>query len=161
MAVNKEKPHLVVLPEDDADRQLANGFALEIDSRQIMILPISEGWSRAREDFKGKEEEKMKKYQGRHVVILIDFDEQGDDRYNAVWDEVSEEVRDRTFIIGPRKDPQQLKRALSSESLENIGRKLARDCRDGTRSVWNHPEIAHNAKELDRFCPAARRILFG
>jgi hypothetical protein len=29
MSVNKYHPHVLVLPEDDANRQLANGFLLD------------------------------------------------------------------------------------------------------------------------------------
>ena len=29
MSVNVYKPHVLVLPEDDADRQIANGFLLD------------------------------------------------------------------------------------------------------------------------------------
>lgn len=29
MSVNKERPHVLILPEDDANRQLANGFQLD------------------------------------------------------------------------------------------------------------------------------------
>lgn len=31
MSVNKYKPHVLVLPEDDANRQLANGFLLGLE----------------------------------------------------------------------------------------------------------------------------------
>ena len=43
MSINKHKPHLLVLPEDDADRQIANGFVIAqgvgLDDRAIQILP--------------------------------------------------------------------------------------------------------------------------
>ena len=29
MSVNRHQPHVLVLPEDDANRQLANGFRLD------------------------------------------------------------------------------------------------------------------------------------
>jgi len=31
MSVNGHLPHVLVLPEDDANRQLANGFVLDLD----------------------------------------------------------------------------------------------------------------------------------
>ncbi len=42
MSVNRALPHVLVLPEDDANRQIANGFLLALDSsvqRRIQVLP--------------------------------------------------------------------------------------------------------------------------
>jgi hypothetical protein len=40
MSVNKYQPHILVLPEDDANRQLANGFVLDqsVATRNIQVL---------------------------------------------------------------------------------------------------------------------------
>lgn len=40
MSVNKHLPHVFVLPEDDANRQLANGFYLaeSLDVRRMQVL---------------------------------------------------------------------------------------------------------------------------
>ena len=40
MSVNKYLPHVLVLPEDDANRQLANGFLLDPNllDRRIQLL---------------------------------------------------------------------------------------------------------------------------
>jgi hypothetical protein len=42
MGLNKYKPHLLVLPEDDPNRQIANGFvhnpAVDLNERAIQIL---------------------------------------------------------------------------------------------------------------------------
>ncbi|QEI40683.1 hypothetical protein BMF77_01255 [Dolichospermum sp. UHCC 0315A] len=42
MSINKNKPHLLILPEDDANRQIVNGFIqnLNVNNRAIQILPI-------------------------------------------------------------------------------------------------------------------------
>ncbi|HEX4229241.1 MAG TPA: hypothetical protein VHZ07_11265 [Bryobacteraceae bacterium] len=47
MSVNKFKPHVLILPEDDANRQLANGFLLALDpivQRNVQVLPVAGGW---------------------------------------------------------------------------------------------------------------------
>ena len=43
MSVNKFRQHVFVLPEDDANRQLANGFLLDLSVRQVQILPEAGG----------------------------------------------------------------------------------------------------------------------
>jgi len=46
MSVNKYKPHVVVLPEDRANLQIANGFLLnpDLNERLIQVLPHVRGW---------------------------------------------------------------------------------------------------------------------
>ncbi len=47
MSQNRERPHILVLLEDDANRQLANGFHLQVDwtlQRQMQVLPVAGGW---------------------------------------------------------------------------------------------------------------------
>ena len=52
MSVNVFQPHLMVLPEDDANRQIVNGFLLDpsLNQRAIQPLPIDGGWSKVRDD---------------------------------------------------------------------------------------------------------------
>ena len=48
MSVNRHNPHVYVLPEDDANRQLANGFWQEVDwnrQRQMYVLSVAGGWN--------------------------------------------------------------------------------------------------------------------
>ena len=49
MSVNKYLPHLLILPEDDANRELANGFVLNhaVNSRAVQILPPAGGWKKS------------------------------------------------------------------------------------------------------------------
>lgn len=49
MSVNRHLPHVLVLPEDDANRQIANGFLLHhaIGNRKIQVLEEAGGWLHA------------------------------------------------------------------------------------------------------------------
>ena len=53
MSVNKFQPHVLVLPEDDANRQLANGFLLDqyVSTHKIQVLPKVGGWTQVLELF--------------------------------------------------------------------------------------------------------------
>ena len=45
---NKYLPHIHVLAEDDANRQIVNGFLLELnDNRAVKVLPLAGGWTKA------------------------------------------------------------------------------------------------------------------
>ena len=73
MSVNKHLPHVLVLPEDDANRQLANGFYLEIDRpRQMQVLPVAGGWNEVLNSFKRDHVAEMERRANRFVVLASD-----------------------------------------------------------------------------------------
>jgi len=49
MRVNKFVEHILVLPEDDANRQIVNGFILNlsVNATAIQVLPIANGWKKS------------------------------------------------------------------------------------------------------------------
>jgi hypothetical protein len=84
MSVNKYLPHVLVLPEDDANRQLANGFHVS----------------------------GMRKYTDRFMVLLIDFDDHLN-RLKTMKDSIPEDLLDRVFILGTLSKPEALRQAAS------------------------------------------------
>jgi len=147
MAVNKYNEHVLILPEDDANRQLANGFMLEFDTRQVQVLPVAGGWRVVCSDFKKNHVSDMRKYPERYLVLLIDFDDDLE-RLNLVKQDIPEDLSDRVFVLGSLGEPEDLRKQLGS--FEKIGKKMADDCRNGTRDVWEHPLLKHNERELAR-----------
>ena len=75
MTVNRYRNHILVLPEDDANRQLAIGFGLGVNSRQIQVLPEAGRWLNVCSTFNSQHIKSMQKYPKRHLVLLLDFDE--------------------------------------------------------------------------------------
>jgi hypothetical protein len=113
MGLNKEKPHLIIIPEDDKDRQLAVGFEFEVkNTKQIYIERNAGGWVRACEFFSQEYLSSMNRYPGRYVVLLIDFDERDSNRLADVQKMLPSGFEDRVFVIGSRKDPEQLKKKI-------------------------------------------------
>ncbi len=158
MSVNKNKPHIYVLPEDDANRELANGFHLEINStRQMQVLRVAGGWHNVLSLFKSEHVSEMQRYPNRFMVLLVDFDGR-QDRGDAAKATVPADLTDRVFILGTWTEPEDLKTALGS--YETIGSELARDCREETDITWEHDLLRHNASELQRLRERVRPILF-
>jgi hypothetical protein len=90
MSPNKEKPHVLVLPEDDANTRLATGFHLVVDStksRQMQVLPAAGGWNEVLQRFANDEVGGMDKWPKRFMVLLIDFDGR-EDRLHTVKAEI-------------------------------------------------------------------------
>jgi hypothetical protein len=159
MSVNKYQPHVLLLPEDDANTELANGFVLEVKHiRRIQILPEAGGWKNACETFFSEHVKGMYNYSERYFVLPIDFDDQADRAAN-IKERIPHNLRNRVFLIGTKTEPEALKQA-GLGSLESIGRHLAKECRDGNRDIWSHDLLRQNASEVDRLDKAVGRLLF-
>jgi hypothetical protein len=158
VSVDKFKPHVFVLPEDDANRQLVNGFQLgeTVNHRQIHVLEVAGGWSKVLANFQSDHVNGMVANQNRYMVLLIDFD--GQDRIEQAKAFVPDDLTDRVFVLGVWTEPEDLKRDLGS--YETIGRALARDCREQTDETWGHDLLRHNASEIDRLRASVVPLLF-
>lgn len=158
--MNKHVPHVLVLPEDDANRQLALGFILdhEVDHRRIKILEVAGGWNVVLERFNQNHVHNMERNPNPFMVLLIDFDEDPN-RLQVAMNNIPETLRERVFILGVWNFPERLRTELG-EDYETIGKSLARDCRDNTDKTWSHSLLAHNASELEKMRKAISPILF-
>ncbi len=154
--MNRERSHLMILPEDREDNNLANGFRqhLGIKANQIQILPPVGGWTHVRDAFAAEHVKAMRQYPKRYMVLLVDFDRMLN-RYDRVFEAVPEDLKDRVFVLGCLDEPEDLCRDLD-RSVEEIGETLADECATNLRDLWNHPMLAHNIVELDRLCLVVR-----
>ena len=159
MSVNKYLPHLLILPEDDANRELANGFVLNhaVNSRAVQILPPAGGWKKVLHKFQANYLDGMrKKYRDRHLVLLIDFD-QDKTRIDRVQEEIPQDVADRVFVLGTWSEPEAL-RTKTGKTFEKIGSELAKDCPDIRNELWSDELLEHN--ELEEIVSSVRSFLF-
>jgi hypothetical protein len=160
VAINKYDWHILVLPEDKADRQLAIGFLLEpsVKDTAIQVLPPAGGWTDVRDQFSKIHIRGMNDYGKRYMVLLIDFDGR-EDRLEIVRRVIPDELKDRVIVIGVWKEPEDLKKELGC-GYEEIGLRLASDCQDRTNITWDHPLLIHNADEVSRMTEVLKPILF-
>jgi len=161
MGTNNYRAHVHILPEDDADRELANGFILGVlpaYSRAIQVLPPAGGWIKLLDEFRSFHMLGMRTFPLRQVVLLIDFD---DDLNRVSWIKrsIPEDLSGRVFVLGALGEPEDLRKDFGPD-YESIGQRLAEDCRDGTSPIWNHPQLRHNLCELDRLRQYVRPLLF-
>jgi hypothetical protein len=159
MSVNNYRPHVLVLPEDRANADIANGFLLNpsLDERSIQVLPYARGWLTVIEKFKGIAPT-MRQYLDRRVVLLIDFD--GDaDRLDYVMGEIPDDLRNRVFVLGVFSEPEKLKSSLG-QNFEGIGETLAMNCSDNIDELWLHELLKHNQSEVARLTSSVKPFLF-
>ena len=159
MSVNKFQPHVLVLPEDDANRELANGFLLDpsLRVRNIQLLPEVGGWTKVIERFTLDHVAQMDRIPERRLVLLIDLD--GDkDRVTTAKAAIPERLSDRVFVLGVFTEPEDLRADLGT--YEKIGLGIAADCREGTDTTWGHKLLRHNEGELARLRQKVLPILF-
>jgi len=160
MAPNKNQPHVLVLPEDRANSQMANGFLLDplLSSRTIQILEEAGGWIEVLNRFESDHAGAMESYPRRFMVLLIDFDGH-QERLAQAKNRIPPDLAERVFILGILTEPEDLKRNFGI-SYEKIGQAMAKDCREETDNVWGHALLKNNAGELDRLRQRVRPILF-
>jgi hypothetical protein len=158
MSVNKYQPHVLVLPEEDANRQLANGFLLDpfLSIRKIQVLEEVGGWNEVLDRFRSDHVVGLDRYPHRYMVLLIDFDGR-DDRLSNVKAAIPNHLTDRVFILGVWTEPEALRHA-SLGSYESIGLKLAQDCREETETTWGHNLLRTIQANLTVFAGALSRF---
>jgi hypothetical protein len=151
MSVNKYQDHLLVLPEDDAIREIAVGFLLEpsLQSGRVDILHPAGGWKRVLDVFLVEYVRSMTRYQNRHVVLVIDFDGEASKRLPDLRAQIPDDCADRVFVIGIASESEDLRRAFKV-SFEDMGKVLAADCLNETLHAWGHDLLKDNAIELQR-----------
>jgi hypothetical protein len=160
MSPNRFLPHVLVLPEDDANRELVLGFLLDssLSFRSIDLLGVAGGWIKVLDSFESNEIAGMRKYQKRFIVLVFDFDNDAS-RLSIAAKRIPEDLVSRVFILGSMRDPESLKRS-GLGNFEEIGLALAKDCRENTDTLWGHELLRHNSTELARLRERVRPILF-
>ena len=160
---NPYKSHVVVLPEDRANEEIVNGFNnfLDLYSRAIQIERPAGGWEKVVEKFlKNHASEMKKKFPERMMVLLIDFDENYEDRFSYVKERIPEDLENRVFVLGVLSEPEKLRSDIR-KNFENIGETLANDCsNNNTNGLWGHDLLKHNKTELDRMILSVKLFLF-
>lgn len=161
MSVNDYRPHILVLPEDDTNRQMANGFLLDVGNlryRQMQVLEEAGGWSAVLDRFKSTHIREMDRNLNRLMILLIDFDRDGN-RLGKVKKVIPDHLIDRVFVLGVWSEPEALK-SDTGKSYETIGSTMAKECREGTNTTWQHDLLKHNVDEVARLREHVLSILF-
>lgn len=161
MSCNAYKNHILVFPEDDANRQIANGFITypNINTRTIQVLPEAGGWLKLLKKFNSDHVDEMRKFTNRRMLLLIDFDDQDQARMNQINSQIPSDINARVFVLGVKSEPEKLKSALQ-KPFETIGHTLALECDNNQNILWNHCLLQHNQSELGRLSCDVKSFLF-
>jgi hypothetical protein len=160
MSINRYQPHIIVLPEDRANEEIANGFIQgeNVNERAIQVERPAGGWGKVVEKFTEVHVSEMRQFTKSMIVLLIDFDER-EDRFSHVNSQIPDDLRERVFILGVQSNPESLRRDIK-KNFESIGETLAKDCSDNTNELWGHDLLKHNKTELDRMILSVKPFLF-
>lgn len=159
MSVNKYLPHVIVVPEDRADEQIANGFLLHDQVKNLGVERPAAGWSGVLEKFKIELIPYLDKYKEGRAILLIDFDNKYEDRRDHFEQAIPGILKDRVFVVGVKATPEEFKQSLKKD-FETIGMELADNCFRNIDGLWTHDHLAHNNPDRVRLTHAVRPILF-
>lgn len=159
---NREMEHIYVLPEDDANRQIVNGFYTHprVNRSRMKVSPPSGGWLKVLQSFEDTQVANLRTYPQRFLVLIIDFD--GDaTRLAKAQSFIPEDLRNRVFVLGTRTNPENLRRSIRPRhSFERLGRALADDCVTDTAETWGQQELICNLVEVQRMRATVHQWLF-
>lgn len=160
MSANNFRPHLLVLPEDDANRQMLLGFRNHhaVNSRQMPVQNVARGWLNARDSILDEHIGLMRKYPERHVLLVVDFDDHPN-RREEIMSQIPEDLLERFYVLGCSDEPERLTSSLGI-NFEAVGESLALDCVHNTNDTWSHSMLIHNASELERLRANVKSFLF-
>jgi len=161
MSVNKYKPHVWVIPEDDANRQLVNGFLQyhSVDVRAIGVDTPAGGWGSVLEVFETQFLHYLRKWPCSYVVMLIDFDQKAESRRSKCEERIPEDLKSRVFVLGSKENPEQLRKEMKT-GFDKIGEGLAEDSLREDCGRWTNPHLSHNREELLRMVNTIKPIIF-
>lgn len=159
--MNRHAPHVLIVAEDDANRQMAVGFEGHpaVKYQWLKVQKAGRGWQNVLKTFQIELVPYLQKYLLAHVILLIDYDNVYAAR-RAQFDAATPiALKDRVFVLGAESSPEYLHNALGMKFRE-IGNALAGDCADGTMNLWHHPQLIHNEPDRLRLLTKVRGILF-
>lgn len=159
--MNRYAPHVYVIPEDDADRQIAVGFISQhrVQDARIKVVPEAGGWRNVLKTFQDEYVQTLRAYPHAHVVMLIDFDGYFAERRVEFENTIPDDLKARVFVLGSKGTPETLKRVLN-KSFEAIGKALADECDDGSTSLWDHEQLSQNNADRLRLVQAVKPFVF-
>jgi len=91
--------------------------------------------------------------------MVIDFDDDVQGRRPRFQEVIPKDVKLRVFVIGPKNEPETIKRSLGKSFME-IGKSLAADCDGDTWENWHHEQLRHNDSERLQLVQTVRPFLF-
>ncbi|WP_395144447.1 hypothetical protein [Armatimonas sp.] len=161
MAGNRYKNRVEIFVEDDANRELVNGF-LRVGylpyRKDIIVVTPAGGWRVLKNKFSEEYIKRMRNDKFLHVVLVVDFDDK-DDRFTEVSSVIPSDLCDRVMLIGMKDEPEDMRRSMGKH-LEDIGEEIAKACFDKAEGVWGDEHLKHNHSERERIGQTMRDLLF-
>ena len=143
---------LKILFEDSPYRDILNGVALSsnVNENNLDFYKPCKGWLKVFEQLEC-ELKLLEKFKNRHLLMVIDFDEKFESRYDMFFTKVHPQYQNRVFILGvDHKESEALKGLFRISDFEKIGKKLVEDCPTSDLSNWKNKHLECNLIEIKR-----------
>ena len=166
MGANIYQPHLLILSEDDAYRDLANGFVghSAIAIKKIQVDQPAGGWLKLLNAFTQNHVRDMETYTHRHVLMLLDLDGNSNRYRDDILPKIPANIYNRFFVLSCKDEAENLKSDMGRGKWEQMGEQLAESCHNDAygrlNSPWLLPQLDHNRIELARLGSTVRPFIF-
>ncbi len=155
MSVNRYQKYLIVLFEDRAYHDLFLGLNFS-RKQQISQKPILQGFDDVYFQLTNHQSltlQELKTYQKAYVLACIDadLDSQSESKILQLKNAISDEYKERVFIIGSKHEAEQIKHAIIGQGKwATVSEKLENSCKNDQCELWQNEVLQHNLEELQR-----------
>ena len=154
--MNKNKPHLVIVPEDEAWATLTRGFFMARAEGNIKVDRTCGGYNKEMTHFKDKLQPKMASNPNMHVLLLVDFDRKFASRMTNFTQLVYPDYNKRAFMVGCKDEIQNLNTEYGGGKLEDLGQTMGNICLGDVTAMhtpkginpWTLPQILKSAVQV-------------
>jgi len=164
VSLNNFKPHMLLVPEDEALMNMAIGFAKTAGTGQIRPERQAGGRDELLEQFCREEIPKLRRFPERFLILLTDFDNGGGNQ-QKLKEAIPADLIERVCILGPWTNAEVLRaelrelHLLTPNSKERVGEVLAESCLGDDLTHWEVEQLKHLRDEVVRVQPRIHRIV--
>lgn len=158
MSVNREKPYLIVLFEDDAYKDLFMGFEFSMQ-KQISQRPVCGGFDSVHLLLTNEKSillKELNKFPKAYVLALIDADSDNyphsqKGKIDTLKTAIDVKYQDRVFIIGSKIEAEDIKQVIIGQGKwKTVSQKLEDSCKNDHCQLWQDDMLKHNLDEISR-----------
>lgn len=155
MSVNREKPYLIVLFEDNAYKDLFMGFQFSTQ-RQVKQNTVYGGFKYIYLELTNNDSltlKELKKYSNAYVLAMIDadLDSQSESNIEKLKSSICTEYKERVFVVGSQYEAEDIKKTVIEQGKwKSVSKKLENSCINEDCGLWQDEMLEHNSAEIAR-----------
>lgn len=155
MSVNRERPYLIVLFEDNAYKDLFLGFEFSFH-KQIQQKPVLQGFDDVLFQLTNSNSTTLKelnKYPNAYILAITDadMDSHQESNIDTLKKSIKGIYRNRIFVLGSKYEAENIKKEIIGQGKwRRLAKELESSCQNDSCELWHNDMLKHNLDEIVR-----------